>query len=245
MAEIELRPDVQWFAEQMELKLRENDHKGGWEGVTPLWLMARLREELDELEPGKARPAFAGMTWAIVCQQMECGNRQMKGTTHWRDHMALEKSEVNRRRPTKDDVFYSHPDSERLLHWTVFDAVEEYVDDCDCRADVPLLVPMAEYSRMSVGTIEFYEPLERLIESLEEEYGDWDGERDVVTPRMKEAEKAFLQVVLDEYVPYPCDIDRRFILVNVQPSGECCTFETGCCSSASTQCNLHKPYVHS
>ena len=50
MAEIELRPDAQWFAEQMELKLRENDHKGGWEGVTPLWLMARLREELDELE---------------------------------------------------------------------------------------------------------------------------------------------------------------------------------------------------
>ena len=26
---LELRPTVQWFAEQMELKLRANDHKDG------------------------------------------------------------------------------------------------------------------------------------------------------------------------------------------------------------------------
>lgn len=27
---MELRPEIQWFAEQMERKLQENDHKPGW-----------------------------------------------------------------------------------------------------------------------------------------------------------------------------------------------------------------------
>lgn len=30
---ITLRPEVQWFAEQMELALRDNEHKGGWRGT--------------------------------------------------------------------------------------------------------------------------------------------------------------------------------------------------------------------
>jgi NTP pyrophosphatase (non-canonical NTP hydrolase) len=43
------RPAVQWFAEQMERKLRENDHKGGWENENIYWLWERLREESKEL----------------------------------------------------------------------------------------------------------------------------------------------------------------------------------------------------
>ena len=46
---IELRPEVQWFAEQMELKLRANDHKGGWANEDLLWLWSRIREEWEEL----------------------------------------------------------------------------------------------------------------------------------------------------------------------------------------------------
>ena len=47
--EIELRPEVQWFAEQMELRLRANDHKDGWEDEEALWLWSRIREEWQEL----------------------------------------------------------------------------------------------------------------------------------------------------------------------------------------------------
>lgn len=43
------RKAVQWFAEEMEAKLRENDHKGGWQGCRFRYLFDRLRQETDEL----------------------------------------------------------------------------------------------------------------------------------------------------------------------------------------------------
>ena len=45
-----MRQQVEWFANQMENKLMENDHKGGWVDCDPLWLLKRLREEVGELE---------------------------------------------------------------------------------------------------------------------------------------------------------------------------------------------------
>jgi len=45
------RPEVRAFAELMEQKLRENDHKGGWKKELPsLDLLPRLREETEELD---------------------------------------------------------------------------------------------------------------------------------------------------------------------------------------------------
>ena len=46
---IELRPEVQWFAEQMELRLRANDWKGGWRDEDIDWLWARMWDEEREL----------------------------------------------------------------------------------------------------------------------------------------------------------------------------------------------------
>ena len=49
MDEIELRPKLRWFAEQMELRLRANDWKGGWHNERLGTLCAMLRIELSEL----------------------------------------------------------------------------------------------------------------------------------------------------------------------------------------------------
>ena len=46
---IKLRPEVRWFAEQMELKLRENDWKGGWQAEQYIALFRRLEGETKEL----------------------------------------------------------------------------------------------------------------------------------------------------------------------------------------------------
>jgi len=43
------RPVVRWFAAAMEVELRTNDHKGGWDDCTLGYLAKRLREEVDEL----------------------------------------------------------------------------------------------------------------------------------------------------------------------------------------------------
>lgn len=46
----EVRPAVKWFAEQMEAKLKANDHKGGWKDCDIKWLYGRLKEETKEFE---------------------------------------------------------------------------------------------------------------------------------------------------------------------------------------------------
>lgn len=44
-----LRPQLRDFANRMEHKLRQNDHKGGWQDCASDWLLRRLEEELQEL----------------------------------------------------------------------------------------------------------------------------------------------------------------------------------------------------
>ena len=46
---VELRDEIRWFAEQMELRLRANDHKGGWTDEDEVWLWSRIGEEWQEL----------------------------------------------------------------------------------------------------------------------------------------------------------------------------------------------------
>ena len=47
--EIILRPEVRAFAEAMELKLRKNDFKGGWDDYDPIDLYPFLMKETEEL----------------------------------------------------------------------------------------------------------------------------------------------------------------------------------------------------
>ena len=44
-----LRTQLEWFAKEMEGKLRKNDHKGGWKSCTLQYLMMRLTQERKEL----------------------------------------------------------------------------------------------------------------------------------------------------------------------------------------------------
>lgn len=55
-----LRPEVQAFARLVETQLRVNDHKGGWSGCSPEWLVAKLAEELGEVARYVVRRADRG-----------------------------------------------------------------------------------------------------------------------------------------------------------------------------------------
>lgn len=46
---VRLRREVRWFAERMELKLQQNDHKDGWQDCDDWWLLQRVSQEYDEL----------------------------------------------------------------------------------------------------------------------------------------------------------------------------------------------------
>jgi hypothetical protein len=45
-----VRPEVQWFAIEMEKKLALNDHKTGWKDCEVDWLIERLECEVTELK---------------------------------------------------------------------------------------------------------------------------------------------------------------------------------------------------
>ena len=48
--EVELRPELREFAEAMELRLRENDHKSGWDEMTISQCHYRFHQEAHELD---------------------------------------------------------------------------------------------------------------------------------------------------------------------------------------------------
>jgi len=74
------RVEVERFADQMEAKLRENDHKNGWKNCTVHWLLARLCEETAELVES-FNPASAGQrtSFAIAANHLRCAAEALDG----------------------------------------------------------------------------------------------------------------------------------------------------------------------
>ena len=65
---------VLWsFAQVMEKKLRENDHKSGWSKMSYNELLVRLRQETDEL----ARAIGSGSDSAVVSEAADVANFAM------------------------------------------------------------------------------------------------------------------------------------------------------------------------
>ena len=50
LREVKVRPQLLWFSEIMETKLKKNDNKGGWDNCEIDWLISRLKEEVKEIE---------------------------------------------------------------------------------------------------------------------------------------------------------------------------------------------------
>jgi len=68
-----IRESVLWFASEMEKKLKENDHKEGWDKTAYLHLVWRLREETSELE----RALWAEDYEAVIKESADVGNFAM------------------------------------------------------------------------------------------------------------------------------------------------------------------------
>lgn len=47
---IQVRPEVAQFAIEMEMVLRENDHKSGWDEMSYHQLFGRIKQEFEELQ---------------------------------------------------------------------------------------------------------------------------------------------------------------------------------------------------
>jgi len=78
------RAVIRWFAQAMEDELKENDHKGGWADMHCKALMARLLEELIELqgaiEQGASKPTVLSeaadvANFAMMVADNYCGGK--------------------------------------------------------------------------------------------------------------------------------------------------------------------------
>jgi hypothetical protein len=83
------------------------------------------------------------------------------------------------------------------------EAIADYLAECD---ELPATILLCGYVRMKVGGIDTERVLESVLETLDEEYGNPDGDvPEAPTDAMIAAAKAFEAVVLAEYKPWACE----------------------------------------
>jgi len=110
--------------------------------------------------------------------------------------------------PTNIILFATDPEEEHLSHESPEAAAEALLDGLDPAqiAALPDDLPVYGWSRKSIiGYLDPQYTAQGLLEQLDDEYGDPDGEGDAPTPAMLEAAKVLIAVIEAEYVPWACD----------------------------------------
>jgi hypothetical protein len=102
----------------------------------------------------------------------------------------------------REIVCWDEPDREDLRYTDEYEAIEGILEDWDGPLEGTLII--CGYARMLVGTA-YMHPLEDILDTLDEEFGNPYGDLSEPTPKMKQAEAAFLKVIEEEYVPWACE----------------------------------------
>jgi len=109
-------------------------------------------------------------------------------------------------------ILWTCRDGERLWCDSIDDAVEEYLDILD--GEWPEIATVKGFERMKV-TYDGGLILERMLEHLDEEYGDPDGDPTDPTEEMKKAADALVKIVLASYHSWAC-VECETVTVNVR-----------------------------
>lgn len=111
-------------------------------------------------------------------------------------------------------IFWGSDFDELLTYRDPNEAIEAYLD----QVDLPFVelgeLTMYEYKPMKAALPSCWSPLEIVLEALEEDYGNPDGNGPEVTDAMKEAEQEFLRAILEEYQPWMCEQTGKSVTVN-------------------------------
>ena len=102
---------------------------------------------------------------------------------------------------------------ECLTNHDIHDAIEYHLDGmwergqewASYKSYLPEKLTVYGWKRIKVTADMLYEPLDDVLERLDEEYGDPDGDGADATEKMKEAQKVFLEAVAAEYSCWACE----------------------------------------
>ncbi len=111
--------------------------------------------------------------------------------------------------------FWAVGEKEHLSAETADDAICEYVEFAD-ESKLPDTVTAVQFQPMAVSTPDEDDVLEYMLESLDQEYGDPDGDPYDPTPVMKIAAKDLCEIIQKEYVSWNCEPSGVEETVNVK-----------------------------
>jgi len=118
---------------------------------------------------------------------------------------------------TEGDLFYTagemseDPGDDAFVHQTAEAAVEDWLSTAD-EAHWPDDIQVTEWRRVALDRANCYlniSPLEQVLELLDDDYNG-SSSAHPKTSNMLMAERDFLRVVLNQYVPYDCEIVRTW-----------------------------------
>jgi hypothetical protein len=104
--------------------------------------------------------------------------------------------------------FWDAEDTEILTHTDQDDAIECLLDGFD---ELPDMLEIYGYTRMELPSTDSLTThvLEEMLSRLDEDYGNPEDNHQEATDTMKEAAKAFVEIVKNEYVPWACEIVKH------------------------------------
>ena len=112
-------------------------------------------------------------------------------------------------------VFWGQEDDVRLTHTDMDDAIESILDGVGDIKDLPETIEVCGYvHRMPDLKKEAFIVLERMLEGLDETYGDPDGYTKATDCMIDAAEK-FAKAIIDEHKVWACQLVKRET-INVQ-----------------------------
>lgn len=99
-------------------------------------------------------------------------------------------------------AFWDALDRERLTHETIGEAIDDYLESSLRVVTIGDTITVTAHGR---ARVDMPHVLEWALECLNEEHGDPEEWVNTPTDAMKVAEKAFLEVLAAEYVPWQCE----------------------------------------
>lgn len=104
----------------------------------------------------------------------------------------------------KEPDFWDAEESEELTYETLDEAVEGYLDQANIWLDDPTIdIIVSGFCKMEISR-ETLNPLDNLLDQVEEEYGNPNKDYKP-TDALREAEKKFIDIFLQEYDVYVCE----------------------------------------
>jgi hypothetical protein len=123
--------------------------------------------------------------------------------------------------PDGIDLWDCRDYSEDLVHTCIHEALDAELDTGwermtweEYKTSLPATITVYGFQRLKVTGDMLYEPLEDVLERLDEEYGDPCSRGTDETERMQQAQRDFLRVVAEEYHCWACE---RVAEVEVDP----------------------------